>query len=80
MYRRLDKGLLCCNESVSYCDIDHDLIDDSLVDDVEKIAHEFGYPNIPIYCSEHLDEVLNVLDNTWDRQQNLLVLAKILDF
>jgi TnpA family transposase len=76
MYRRLDKGLLCCNESVSYCDIDHDLIDDSLVDDVEKIAHEFGYPNIPIYCSEHLDEVLNVLDNTWDRATKRISLGE----
>lgn len=34
MYRRLERGLLCCNESVSYCDIDHDLIDDAVVDDV----------------------------------------------
>ncbi|BCA95449.1 hypothetical protein TUM19329_18100 [Legionella antarctica] len=76
MYRRLDKGLLCCNESVSYCDIDHDLIDDALVDDVEKIAHEFGYPNIPIYCSEHLDEVLNVLDNTWDRATKRISLGE----
>ena len=67
MYRRLDKGLLCCNESVSYCDIDHDLISDALVDDVEKIANEFGYPKIPVYCDERLDEALMTLDATWDR-------------
>ena len=67
MYRRLEKGLLCCNESVSYCDIDHDLVDDAIVDDAEKIANEFGYPKIPIYCGKHLDEVLEVLDKTWDR-------------
>jgi len=67
MYRRLDKGLLCCNESVSYCDIDHDLISDALVDDVEKIAHEFGYPKIPVYCDERLDAALMTLDATWDR-------------
>lgn len=67
MYRRLDKGLLCCNESVSYCDIDHDLINDALVDDVEKIANEFGYPKIPIYCDERLDIALTTLDTTWDR-------------
>ncbi len=67
MYRRLEKGLLCCNESVSYCDIDHDLVDDALVDNVDEIANEFGYPKIPIYCGGHLDEVINLLDSTWDR-------------
>jgi TnpA family transposase len=67
MYRRLDKGLLCCNDSISYCDVEHDLIDDAMVDDVEKIANEFGYPNIPIYCDKHLDEILGQLDNAWDR-------------
>ncbi len=67
MYRRLGKGLLCCNDSVSYCDIDHDLISNKLVDDAEKIANEFGYPKIPIYCDNRLDEVLSELDNAWDR-------------
>ncbi len=67
MYRRLDKGLLCCNESISYCDIEHDLISDALVDDVEKIANEFGYPKIPVYCDERLDAALMTLDATWDR-------------
>lgn len=67
MYHRLDKGLLCCNESVSYCDIDHDLINDALVDDVDKIANEFGYPKIPIYCDQRLDEALTMLDEAWTR-------------
>ena len=67
MYRRLDKGLLCCNDSVSYCDIDHDLVSDLLVDDVEKITTEFGYPKIPTYCDQHLDEALKTLDNTWNK-------------
>jgi Tn3 transposase DDE domain len=66
MYRRLDKGLLCCNESVSYCDIDHDLVNDALVDDIEKIAEEFGHPKIPIYCEQRLDDALTMLDNAWD--------------
>ena len=43
MYRRLDKGLLCCNDSVTYCDIDHDLVNENVVDNVEEIANEFGY-------------------------------------
>jgi TnpA family transposase len=67
MYRRLDKGLLCCNDSISYCDVDHDLVDEAVVDDAEKIAHEFGYPNIPIYCDKHLDKSLDLLDNAWER-------------
>lgn len=76
MVRRLDKGLLCCNDSVSYCDMDHDLIHDSLVDDVEKIANEFGYPKIPIYCDEHLDESLKTLDKAWDRTTHRIKLAQ----
>jgi hypothetical protein len=67
MYRRLDKGLLCCNESISYCDIDHDLVNDALVDDVEKIAEEFGYPKIPIYCKQRLDDALTMLDSAWEK-------------
>jgi len=66
MYRRLDKGLLCCNESVSYCDIDHDQVPDAVVEDAEKIANEFGYPKIPDYCDGRLDAALVTLDTTWD--------------
>jgi TnpA family transposase len=67
MYRRLNNGLLCCNESVSYCDIDHDLVKDALVDDVEKIATEFGFSKLPIYCDQRLDEALQQLDDAWDK-------------
>ena len=67
MYHCLDKGLLSCNESVSYCDIDHDLVSEAVVDDVEKIAIEFGYPKIPIYCDKRLDDALTELDEAWDR-------------
>ena len=67
MFNHLDKGRLCCNESVSYCDIDHDLVNEDFVDNVDKIALEFGYPNIPIYCDQHLDEAVDNLNNAWDR-------------
>ena len=66
IFHQIDRGRLCCNDSVSYCDIDHDLVADSLVDDVEKIATEFGYPKIPIYCDQRLDDAIEVLDNAWD--------------
>jgi hypothetical protein len=66
MYHHIDRGRLCCNDSVSYCDIDHDLVTDYLVDDVEKIAVEFGYPKIPIYCDQRLDDAVKMLDNAWE--------------
>lgn len=66
MYHHLDRGKLCCNESVSYCDIDYDLVSDVLVDDAEKIAAEFGYSKIPIYCDQRLDDALKALDEAWD--------------
>jgi TnpA family transposase len=67
MHHQLDRGRLCCNDSVSYCDIDHDLIDDVLVDNVEKIAAEFGYPKIPIYCDKRLDDALEMLEHAWNQ-------------
>lgn len=66
MYHEINRGRLCCNDSVSYNDIDHDLVDDALVDEVEKIAGEFGYPKIPIYCDERLDSAIEALDRAWD--------------
>jgi len=50
MNHLINRGKLCCNASVSYSDIEHDLVHDALVDDVENIAREFGYPKIPVYC------------------------------
>ena len=76
MYRRLDKNLLCCNDSISYCDIDHDLVKETLVDNAEKIANEFGYPNIPIYCDKHLDEKLEELDRAWARTTERISLGE----
>ncbi len=67
VYHEIDRGRLYCNDSVSYCDIDADLVDDALVDDVEKIAKEFGYPKIPIYCDQRLDDALQELNNAWER-------------
>jgi TnpA family transposase len=66
IYHQLDRGTLYCNDSVAYCDIDQDLIDDSLVDNVEEIAAKFGYPNIPIYCDERLEAAIKMLDNAWN--------------
>jgi TnpA family transposase len=67
IYHQINRGNLCCNASVSYCDIDHDLINDNLVDNAEEIAQEFGYPKIPVYCSERLDNAMTELDLAWDR-------------
>lgn len=65
MYHQIDRGRLFCNHSVSYCDIDHDLVEESLVDDVEKIAEKLGYSKIPIYCGERLDDAMTALDEAW---------------
>ena len=70
IFHLINRGKLCCNASVSYCDIDYDLINDALVDDVDSIAKEFGYPKIPIYCDERLDEALANLDQAWETTTN----------
>lgn len=65
MYHQLDRGRLFCNDSVSYCDLDYDLVPDSLVDDAAGICEAFGYKKIPVYCDERLDQALVDLENAW---------------
>jgi len=66
MFHHIDRGRLCCNDSIVYSDIECDLVSEALVDDAEKIAAEFGYPKIPIYCDKRLDDALEMLNNAWD--------------
>jgi TnpA family transposase len=65
VYHLINRGKLCCNDSVSYCDINQDLVNDALVDDAESIAREFGYPKIPVYCEQRLDDAVVALDQAW---------------
>lgn len=67
MCHQVDRGRLCCNESVSYADIEHDLVNMSVVDRVEEISAKFGFPKIPIYCGKRLDDALKTLDEVWER-------------
>ena len=67
IYHEVERGRLYCNDSVSYCDIDADLVDEALIDDVEKIAADFGYPKVPIYCDQRLDAALQDLDDAWEQ-------------
>ncbi len=67
MYHHLDRGRLFCNDSVSYCDLECDLVPDEVVDNVEAITKKYGYHKIPIFCDEHLDNMLEKLDAAWER-------------
>ncbi len=67
MYHHFDRGRMFCNNSVSFADLNSDLVADELVDDVQKIAEKFGYSKIPIYCDTHLDSLLKKLDTAWDK-------------
>jgi TnpA family transposase len=61
----ITKGRLVCNDSLSYSDLDNDLVPDYLVDNAEEIATRFGYYKIPVYCDSRLDEALKDLDLAW---------------
>lgn len=65
LYHHLDRGRIFCNDSVSYRDIDADLVPESMVDKVDEIVQQYGYHKIPIYCSTYLDQKLLELDNKW---------------
>ena len=67
IYHEIERGRLYCNDSVTYCDIDQDLVDDALVDNAEALAEKFGYSKIPIYCDQRLDDALQELDGAWKR-------------
>ena len=58
-----NKGKLVCNDSVSYKDLDNDLVSEAIVNQVEEISLKFGYNKIPIYCDEHLDKTLKNLES-----------------
>jgi TnpA family transposase len=62
MYHHIKKGRLCCNDSISYKDLDCDLAPEEIIDQVQEIAKKFGYHKIPIYCDSRLDEALDELD------------------
>jgi len=66
MNHHIGKGRLFCNDSLSYSDLDHDLIPEDMVDNVNEIAAKFGYQKIPIYCDERLEKALQDLDIAWD--------------
>jgi len=65
MYNRIDSGRLFCNDSVSYCDLDYDLVPDKLVDNAVGICEELGYKKIPVYCDERLEQALENLEDAW---------------
>ena len=72
MNNYITKGRLVCNDSISYADLNNDLISDDLVDNVEEIAAKFGYDKIPIYCDKRLEEALLDLDLAWDETKEKL--------
>lgn len=67
MFHLIDRGKLHCNESVSYCDLKIDLVDDDIVDDTIAITEKMGYPKIAIYCEQYLDDKLDELEAAWQR-------------
>ncbi|MCF6808434.1 Tn3 family transposase [Thiotrichales bacterium 19S9-12] len=67
MYHHVDRGRLFCNDSITYSDIDQDLVDDALVDQAYEIAADYGYNKITIYCDERLNAALSELDEAWQR-------------
>ena len=62
MFHHIDKGRLCCNDSISYKDFDLDLIPEENIEKSLEIAEKFGYYKIRNYCDQRLDEALDELD------------------
>lgn len=67
LYHHLDRGRIFCNDSISYRDIDADLVSEDMVGKAEEISRQYGYNKIPIYCSTHLDQKLLELNNKWKK-------------
>jgi hypothetical protein len=67
MLHNLNRGRLFCNDSVSFRDIECDLISGEALEKAEKKAKQYGYNKIPIICEGHLNSLLRELNDTWDR-------------
>lgn len=67
IYHYFDRGDIFCNDSVSFGDLDQDLVAEELVDNIEDTCNDLGYSKIPIYCDEHLDHMIGILDIAWDK-------------
>ena len=64
MHHHITKGRLCCNNSISFSDLDQDLIPEQLVNHAQEIAAKFGYNKIPIYCDKRLNQALEDLEQS----------------
>ena len=62
MHHNIDKGRLCCNDSISFKDFDLDLIPEENIEKSLEIAEKFGYFKIRNYCDQRLDDALTDLD------------------
>jgi TnpA family transposase len=65
LFNALDAGTLSCPDSISYKSLYDDLVSDDIVDRADEIAKHYGYPKIPVYCDERLDELEKLLHDTW---------------
>lgn len=65
MNHHITKGKLFCNDSISYSDLEHDLVPEEFIDNIEEISIKFGYNKIPIYCDKQLDDTLSNLELAW---------------
>lgn len=65
LYHHLNRGHIFCNDSISYRNIDADLVSEDMVEKAKEISQQYGYNKIPIYCSNHLDQKLIELNNKW---------------
>ena len=68
IYHYLYCGRVFCNDSISYRDIEADLIPESMIERSIETVKQYGYTKIRIYCSEHLDQKLSEFNQSW---QNL---------
>jgi len=65
LFYALDNGRAYCNESVSFADLEDDLIDDSFVDKADEISEKLGYPGIADYCDGRLEALTTEVESCW---------------
>lgn len=67
MARNIDYGRMFCHDSVSFADLEDDLVDDSWVDNMENLVKETGYTKLLDYCGSRLDDLADELNDAWIR-------------
>ena len=65
LYQALEQGTAFCNDSLSFADLEQDLVEDALVDKADEIAGKLGFGKLSTYCTVRLSSLVQDVEALW---------------